>query len=77
MCGLRFPINHNAQTFKKKEKERKGKEKVGWNRFPLVSTFAICIYPNRVMEHYWLQAHMMVLQEYGQKMVSQTAFTVL
>lgn len=24
------------------------------------------------MEHYWLQAHMMVLQEYGQKMVSQT-----
>lgn len=28
------------------------------------------------MEHYWLQAHMMVLQEYGQKMVSQT-FLVL
>lgn len=24
------------------------------------------------MEHYWLQDHMMVLQEYGQKMVSHT-----
>jgi len=40
-------------------------------------TFATYMYPNRVMEHYWLQAHMMVLQEYGQKMVSQTTFIVL
>lgn len=67
MCGRRFPINHNAQTLKKKRNEKKN---VHCNRFHLVLTFAIYIYPNRVMEHYWLQARMMVLQEYGQKMVS-------
>lgn len=64
----------------RKEKQSKGKEKrrkrLGWNRFHLVLTFAIYIYPNRVMEHYWLQAHMMVLQEYGQKMVSQIALII-
>lgn len=38
---------------------------------------AFSMYPNRVMEHYWLQAHMMVLQEYGQKMVSQMMFIIL
>lgn len=65
LCGLRLPINCNAQI-------SGGGEHFGWNRFHLVLTFDIYIHPNRVMEHYWLQAHMMVLQEYGQKMVSQT-----